>query len=232
MVQEQPGNIHMTIHGGLHQSGVHFVCLVLLVCPCIQEKLDHLQVSFVAGQRQCTLLELVGVSVDVSTKLQQQLGHTNMSTGCCLHQRGVAILVLMFNVSGVLHQDVHNILIATATCVCQGCIANAGLGIDVGSMVNEQLHNVCIATRCSFHQRGGVTFDASVLNTGSHSQQHFCQLIVASRAGQREKALSIFGGVLKPVVTLRKQPLHSLYAVVGSPLLLLLLLEEWQLLGQ
>lgn len=46
-----------------------------------------------------------------------------------------------------------------------------------------------------------LTFDASVLNTGSHSQQHFCQLIVASRAGQREKALSIFGGVLKPVVT-------------------------------
>lgn len=43
---------------------------------CTEEKLDHLQVTFVAGKSEGTLLELIGVGVDVSTIVQQQLGHT------------------------------------------------------------------------------------------------------------------------------------------------------------
>ena len=42
----------------------------------IEEELDHLEVSLVAGEGESALLELIGVSVDVSSVVQQQFGHT------------------------------------------------------------------------------------------------------------------------------------------------------------
>ena len=40
-----------------------------------EQEFDHLQVSLVAGQGQSALLELIRVGVDVSTILEEQLGH-------------------------------------------------------------------------------------------------------------------------------------------------------------
>ena len=37
--------------------------------------------SLVAGQGQCTLLELIGVGVDVSTILKEELGHAYKGEG-------------------------------------------------------------------------------------------------------------------------------------------------------
>ena len=48
----------------------------ILALTSAKQELDHLKVSFVAGKGQGTLLELIGVGVDVCTILQEQLGHT------------------------------------------------------------------------------------------------------------------------------------------------------------
>lgn len=63
----------MAIHAGFHEGRVHFIRLVLLVSPGIQQELDHLQVTLVAGQCQGRLLELVAVGVDACTLLKQDL---------------------------------------------------------------------------------------------------------------------------------------------------------------
>ena len=41
-----------------------------------------------------------------------------------------------------------------------------------------------------------LTFDPSVFDAGSHSEEHFSQFVVASGAGEREKTFTIFTGIL------------------------------------
>ena len=41
-IKKKSGNLHMTIHAGLHQSCVHLIRFVLLVCSSLQEEPDHL----------------------------------------------------------------------------------------------------------------------------------------------------------------------------------------------
>ena len=48
----------------------HIECSHLPPPTSIEEVLDHLEVALVAGQSEGTLLELIGVSVDVSSILQ------------------------------------------------------------------------------------------------------------------------------------------------------------------
>ncbi len=48
-------------------------------------------------------------------------------------------------------------------------------------------------------QHSALTFDTSILYTGSHSEQDLGELIVASRAGQRQEALTILCGILDSV---------------------------------
>ena len=74
-----------------------------------------------------------------------------MSTGGGLHERGVAVLVLVLYVSTSIEQNLHNILIASAAGVGEGSVTNAGLGVDISSMVDEELHYVSIPTRGSLH---------------------------------------------------------------------------------
>jgi hypothetical protein len=44
-VEEEPGHLHMAVHGGLHQRRVHLVRLVLLVSARLQQEPHHLQVA-------------------------------------------------------------------------------------------------------------------------------------------------------------------------------------------
>ena len=43
---------------------------------------------------------------------------------------------------------------------------------------------------------GQLTFDPSVFNTGSHSEEYFGKFVVPGRAGQGEEAFSVLTGVL------------------------------------
>ena len=82
-----------------------------------------------------------------------------MSTGGSLHERGVAVLVLVLYIGTSIEKNLYNVLIASTAGVGEGSVTNAGLGIDIGSMVDEELHNISISTRGSLHQRGGVTYE-------------------------------------------------------------------------
>ena len=53
--------------------------------------------TFVAGQGEGTFLELIRVSVDSSTSLQQLLCNFHMPCAGSLHQRGVTILIVHFH---------------------------------------------------------------------------------------------------------------------------------------
>ena len=45
MVQQESCDLHMAVHGRLHQGGVHLVGFVLLISTGIQQKLHNVQVS-------------------------------------------------------------------------------------------------------------------------------------------------------------------------------------------
>ena len=82
---------------------------------------------------------------------------TDMSARGSLHERGVAILVLVLYVRTSVEQDLDHVFIASATSIGEGSVTNAGLGIDVGSVVDQEFHNISIATRSSLHERGRIT---------------------------------------------------------------------------
>ena len=72
-VEEESGDLDVSVHRSLHERGVHLVRLVLLVGAGLQQEAHHLQVALVARQRQRRLLELVRVGVDASAVLEQGL---------------------------------------------------------------------------------------------------------------------------------------------------------------
>ena len=84
---------------------------------------------------------------------------TDMPTRGSLHERGVAILVLVLYISTSIEQDLDHIFIASTASIGEGSVTNTRLGIDVGSVVDEELHDVSIATRGSLHKRGRVTYE-------------------------------------------------------------------------
>jgi hypothetical protein len=59
-----------------------------------------------------------------------------MSTGGGLHERGVAILVLVLYVSTSIEQNLDDVLIAPTAGVGEGSVTDARLGIDVSSVVD------------------------------------------------------------------------------------------------
>ena len=81
--RERDRDKHLNFHGlANHQldclnykGSVHSKTHIIRFFTSTKQELDHLEVSLVAGQGQCTLLEFIGVGVDVSTILKEQLGH-------------------------------------------------------------------------------------------------------------------------------------------------------------
>lgn len=79
--------------------------------------------TFVAGERESTLLELIGVCVDAGAILQEYPGHLHVASAGRLHKRCVSVLVVVLNVSTLFQQHLHHIHEATSTCVRQSCVA-------------------------------------------------------------------------------------------------------------
>lgn len=79
--------------------------------------------TFIAGQGEGALLELVGVSVDAGAILQQHTGHLHVACTGRLHQRRVAVLIVVLDVSTFLEQHFHHIHKATCAGVRQGSVA-------------------------------------------------------------------------------------------------------------
>jgi hypothetical protein len=52
---------------------VHLVGLVLLVGAGFEEKSNHVEMSLVAGESQCTFFELVRVGVDAGSVVEKDL---------------------------------------------------------------------------------------------------------------------------------------------------------------
>ena len=84
---------------------------------------------------------------------------TDMPTRRSLHERGVAILILVLYVSTSIEQDLDHVFVATTASIGEGSVTHTRLGIDICSMVDKELHNVSIATRGSLHKRGRVTYE-------------------------------------------------------------------------
>ena len=63
----------MSVHGCLHERGMHLVGLMLLVGAGLEKEAHHLQMTLVAGQGEGGLLELVGVGVDSSAVAKEDL---------------------------------------------------------------------------------------------------------------------------------------------------------------
>lgn len=79
--------------------------------------------TFVAGECESTLLELIGVCVDSGAILQEYPGHLHVASTGRLHKRCVSVLVVVLNVSTLFQQHLHHIHEATGTCVRQSCVA-------------------------------------------------------------------------------------------------------------
>ena len=63
----------MSVHGSLHERGVHLVRFVLLVGTGLEQEAHHLQMALVAGEGEGGLLELVRVGVDSRAVAQKDL---------------------------------------------------------------------------------------------------------------------------------------------------------------
>ena len=63
----------MSIHGRLHERGMHLVGLVLLVSAGLEQEAHHLQMALVAGQGEGGFLELVRVGINPGAVAQKDL---------------------------------------------------------------------------------------------------------------------------------------------------------------
>lgn len=81
------------------------------------------ELTFVAGQRESALFELVGVCVDAGAVLQEHAGHFNVASAGRLHQGSVSILVVVLNVGTFLQQHFDHIQEASRARIRQSRVA-------------------------------------------------------------------------------------------------------------
>lgn len=91
------------------------------------EEMDYFRVlTFVAGERESTLFELIGVCIDTGAILQKYPCHLHMAGTGCLHEGCVSVLIVVLNVSTLFQQHLYYIHKATSTCVRESCVACEG----------------------------------------------------------------------------------------------------------
>ena len=81
------------------------------------------RLTFVAGEGERALFELVGVRVDAGAVLQQHPGHLHVAGAGRLHQGRVSVLVVVLDVGALLQQHLHHLHEAARACVRQRRVA-------------------------------------------------------------------------------------------------------------